>query len=357
MLKEIFDQPKSLKNTLSGHLLEDEGTARLEGLNLTNDELKRIDRIIITACGTSWHAGLIGEYMIEELARVSVEVEYASEFRYRNPVVDERTLVIGISQSGETADTLAALREAKNRGARTIGLVNVVGSTIARQVDGGTYLHAGPEVGVASTKAFTSQLAALALFTLRLARLKDMSILQGRQFIEALQALPGQIEDILDRVDDIEALADHFLETNNALYLGRGVNFPVALEGALKLKEISYIHAEGYPAAEMKHGPIALIDENMPVVFIAPRDAVRSKIVSNIEEVKARGGKVLALVNEGDNEIERLADVTFTIPETLDLLTPVLTTIPLQLVSYYVAVKRGCNVDQPRNLAKSVTVE
>ncbi len=357
MLKEIFEQPQSLRNTLSGHLLEDEGTSRLEGLNLTNDELKQIDQIIITACGTSWHAGLIGEYMIEELARVPVEVEYASEFRYRNPVVDEHTLVIGISPSGETADTLAALKEAKNRGARTIGLVNVVGSTIAREVDGGTYLHAGPEVGVASTKAFTSQVGALALFTLRLARLKNLSILQGRQFIEALDALPGQIEQILERADEIKDLANQFLTTSNALYLGRGVNFPVALEGALKLKEISYIHAEGYPAAEMKHGPIALIDENMPVVFIAPRDAVHAKIVSNIEEVKARGGRVLALINEGDEEIERLADATFTIPETLDLLTPVLTTVPLQLLSYYVAIRRGCNVDQPRNLAKSVTVE
>jgi glucosamine--fructose-6-phosphate aminotransferase (isomerizing) len=357
MLKEIFEQPQSLRNTLSGHLLPDEGTSRLEGLNLTNNELKQIDRIIITACGTSWHAGLIGEYMIEELARVAVEVEYASEFRYRNPVVDERTLVIGISQSGETADTLAALKEARNRGARTIGLVNVVGSTIAREVDGGTYLHAGPEVGVASTKAFTSQVAALALFTLRLARLKNLSVLQGRQFIDALDALPGQIEQILARAPEVEELAEQFATTSNALYLGRGVNFPVALEGALKLKEISYIHAEGYPAAEMKHGPIALIDENMPVVFIAPRDAVHAKIVSNIEEVKARGGKVFALVNEGDAEIERLADATFTIPETLDLLTPVLTAVPLQLVSYYVAIRRGCNVDQPRNLAKSVTVE
>jgi glucosamine--fructose-6-phosphate aminotransferase (isomerizing) len=357
MLKEIFEQPQSLRNTLGGHLLEDEGTARLEGLNLTNDELKDIERIILTACGTSWHAGLIGEYMIEELARVPVDVEYASEFRYRNPVVDNRTLVIGISQSGETADTLAALREAKNRGARTIGLVNVVGSTIAREVDGGTYLHAGPEVGVASTKAFTSQVAALALFTLRLSRLKNLSILQGRQFVKALQALPGQIEDILSRAPEVEALATHFSDTSNALYLGRGVNFPVALEGALKLKEISYIHAEGYPAAEMKHGPIALIDENMPVVFIAPRDAVHSKIVSNIEEVKARGGKVFSLINRDDHQIERLSDETFTIPETLDLLTPILTAVPLQLLSYYVAVNRGCNVDQPRNLAKSVTVE
>ncbi len=357
MLKEIFEQPESLANTLRGHLLEDEGTARVTGLNLSNDDLKRIERVIITACGTSWHSGLIGEYMMEELARIPVEVEYASEFRYRNPVVDDRTLVIGISQSGETADTLAAIREAKQRGARTIGLVNVVGSTIAREVHGGTYLHAGPEVGVASTKAFTSQVAALALVTLRLARLRNLSILQGRQFIHALKALPGQIQQILDRAGEVERLAERFVSATNALYLGRGVNFPVALEGALKLKEISYIHAEGYPAAEMKHGPIALIDENMPVVFIAPRDAVHSKIVSNIEEVKARGGKVIALVNEGDAEIERLADATLTIPETIDLLTPILTIVPLQLFSYYVAVRRGCNVDQPRNLAKSVTVE
>ena len=357
MLKEICEQPESLANTLRGHLLEDEGTARVAGLNMTDDELVSIERIIITACGTSWHSGLIGEYMLEELARVPVEVEYASEFRYRNPVVNERTLVIGISQSGETADTLAAIREARRRGARTIGLVNVVGSTIAREVDGGTYLHAGPEVGVASTKAFTSQVAALALLTLRLGRLRNLSILQGRQFIHALKALPAQIEQILARSDEVKVLAERFFTGNNALYLGRGVNFPVALEGALKLKEISYIHAEGYPAAEMKHGPIALIDENMPVVFIAPTDAVHSKIVSNIEEVKARGGKVLAICSEGDAEIERLADATFTIPQTLDLLTPILTIVPLQLLSYYVAVRRGCNVDQPRNLAKSVTVE
>jgi glucosamine--fructose-6-phosphate aminotransferase (isomerizing) len=358
MLKEICEQPESLRNTLRGHLLEDEGTARVTGLNLSDDDLKHIERVIITACGTSWHSGLIGEYMLEEMARIPVEVEYASEFRYRNPVVGAKTLVIGISQSGETADTLAAIREAKRRGARTIGVVNVVGSTIAREVDGGLYLHAGPEVGVASTKAFTSQVAALALISLRIARLRNLSILQGRQIIQALSRLPEQMADILARSADIERLAEGFLSTtHNALYLGRGVNFPVALEGALKLKEISYIHAEGYPAAEMKHGPIALIDENMPVVFIAPKDAVHSKIVSNIEEVKARGGKVIALVNAGDAEIERLADATFTIPDTLDLLTPMLTSIPLQLLSYYVAVRRGCNVDQPRNLAKSVTVE
>ncbi len=357
MLKEIFEQPESLRNTMRGHLLEEEGTGRLKGLNLSDQELMQFNRIIITACGTSWHSALIGEYMIEELARIPVEVEYASEFRYRNPIVDEKTLVIAISQSGETADTLAAIREAKQRGGRTIGLVNVVGSTIAREVHGGLYLRAGPEIGVASTKAFTSQVAALAMVALRLARLRHMSVLQGRQFIHALQALPGQITSILERAPAVEKLAEEFATAQNALYLGRGVNFPAALEGALKLKEISYIHAEGYPAAEMKHGPIALIDENMPVVVLAPKDAVHTKILSNIEEVKARKGKVIAIVTEGDAEIQRLADSSFEVPETLDLLSPILTIIPLQLFSYYVAVRRECNVDQPRNLAKSVTVE
>ena len=357
MLKEIFEQPESLENTLRGHLLDDEGSARVHGLNMTDEELKSINRIVITACGTSWHSGLIGEYMLEELARIPVEVEYASEFRYRNPVVDEKTLVIAISQSGETADTLAAIHEAKLRGARTLGLVNVVGSTIAREVDGGLYLRAGPEVGVASTKAFTSQVAALTLVTLRLARLRNLGIMQGQAIIEALRKIPTQIRQILDRASEIEAIVNHFEGSNNALYLGRGVNFPVALEGALKLKEISYIHAEGYPAAEMKHGPIALIDENMPVVFIAPKDMVYGKIVSNIEEVKARGGRVIAIVNEKDAEMTRLTDFCFVIPTTLNVLTPLLTVIPLQLLSYYVAVRRGCNVDQPRNLAKSVTVE
>jgi glucosamine--fructose-6-phosphate aminotransferase (isomerizing) len=298
--------------------------------------------------------------MLEELARIPTEVEYASEFRYRNPVVDSRTLVIGISQSGETADTLAAIREAKLRGARTIGLVNVVGSTIAREVDGGTYLHAGPEVGVASTKAFTSQVAALALVALRFARLRNLSILQGREFIQHLRRLPEQLQQILDRESErheIEQLAERYVRAPNALFLGRGVNFPVALEGALKLKEISYIHAEGYPAAEMKHGPIALIDEMMPVVFIAPQDAVYAKIVSNMEEVKARGGKVIAVVNHCAGEADRLADACLEIPETHELLSPILTIVPLQLFAYYVAVRRGCNVDQPRNLAKSVTVE
>jgi len=357
MLKEIFEQPESVANTARGHFLEEEGTTRLHGINLTDDQLLAFDRIVITACGTSWHAALIGEYMLEEMARIPVEVEYASEFRYRNPVVDARTLVIAISQSGETADTLAAVREAKRRGARTIGLVNVVGSTIAREVDGGLYLRAGPEVGVASTKAFTSQVMALALVTLRLARLRGMSLIQGREFIAELRRIPGLIQQVLDRATDMEALADFFTGTTNALYLGRGVNFPVALEGALKMKEISYIHAEGYPAAEMKHGPIALIDENMPVVFIAPRDAVHSKILSNIEEVKARGGRVIAIITEGDEEAARLADATFPLPVTHDVLTPMLASVPLQLFAYYVAVRRGCNVDQPRNLAKSVTVE
>jgi glucosamine--fructose-6-phosphate aminotransferase (isomerizing) len=357
MLKEIFEQPESLTNTVRGHLLEEEGTARLRGLNLSDEELKRFERVIITACGTSWHAGMIGEYIFEELARIPCEVEYASEFRYRNPVVDERTLVIAVSQSGETADTLAAVREARRRGAYTIGLVNVVGSTIAREVQGGLYLRAGPEVGVASTKAFNSQVAALAMVALRMARLRSLSVLQGREFIQALRQLPEQIRAMLARAPEVEVLAARFAEARNALYLGRGVNFPVALEGALKLKEISYVHAEGYPAAEMKHGPIALIDENMPVVFIAPRDAVHGKIVSNIEEVKARGGKVIAVCTEGDCEIAKLAEAVFTIPATHNLLTPILTSVPLQLFAYYVAVRRGCNVDQPRNLAKSVTVE
>ena len=357
MLKEIFEQSESVQNTMRGHLLDEEGTARMDGLNLSDEELKKFERIVITACGTSWHSGLIGEYLIEELARLPVEVEYASEFRYRNPVVNEHTLVIGISQSGETADTLAALREAKQRGARTIGLVNVVGSTIAREVHGGTYLHAGPEVGVASTKAFTSQVVALAMFAIRLARLKHMSVLQGRELIQALHRIPSQIGRIIEQAEAVEQLADRFQKSHNALYLGRGVNFPVALEGALKLKEISYIHAEGYPAAEMKHGPIALIDENMPVVVVAPKDAVYQKILSNVEEVKARGGKVVAIVTEGDTEIAARADAVFPIPATHDLLTPLLTIIPLQLFSYYVAIKLGRNVDQPRNLAKSVTVE
>ncbi len=357
MLKEIMEQPESLRTALRGRLLEDEGNSKLGGLNLTDEELLSFNRVVLTACGTSWHSALIGEYMLEELARIPTEVEYASEFRYRNPIVDERTLVIGISQSGETADTLSALREAKRRGARTIGVVNVVGSTIAREVDGGIYIHAGPEIGVASTKAFTCQIAALALLTLHIGRLRSLSVLQGREVVKALNRLPSQVSEVLSRASEVEKLVSVFEGTSNALYLGRGYNFPVALEGALKLKEISYIHAEGYPAAEMKHGPIALIDNSMPVVFIAPRDAVYQKIVSNIQEVKARLGRVIAVVTEGDEQIAALADHIITIPETIDPLTPVLSAIPLQLLAYYIAVARGKNVDQPRNLAKSVTVE
>jgi glucosamine--fructose-6-phosphate aminotransferase (isomerizing) len=357
MLKEIMEQPESVRMTLRGRLLQEEGSARLGGLRLSDEELQGIERIVLTACGTSWHAALIGEYMLEELARIPVEVEYASEFRYRNPLVDERTLVIAISQSGETADTLAAVREAKRRGARTLGIVNVVGSSIAREVEGGIYLHAGPEIGVASTKAFTSQIVALALLTLRLGRLRSLSVLQGREIVAALMKLPEQVAEVLQRAPQVEQIAAAFARAPNALYLGRGYNFPVALEGALKLKEISYVHAEGYPAAEMKHGPIALIDELMPVVFVAPQDAVYQKIVSNVHEVKARKGRVIAVVTEGDREIAELADYIVTIPPTIDPLTPVLSVIPLQLFAYYIAVRRGCDVDKPRNLAKSVTVE
>ena len=357
MLKEICEQPQTLEQTMRGRLLDDEGTSKLGGLNLTDDELLSFDNIIITACGTSWHSALIGEHMLEELTRVPVEVEYASEFRYRNPIVNEKTLCIVISQSGETADTLAAMREAKRRGARTLGIVNVVGSTIAREADGGIYIHAGPEIGVASTKAFTSQVIALLLFTLKLGRLRDLSILRGREIIQAMHKLPSQLQEILHRSDEIEALAEEFKRASNFLYLGRGYNFPVALEGALKLKEISYIHAEGYPAAEMKHGPIALIDEMMPVVFIAPHDSVFDKITSNIQEVKARKGRVIAITSRDELALEGKLDYEFRIPETLDLLMPILASVPLQLLAYYVAVKRGSNVDQPRNLAKSVTVE
>jgi glucosamine--fructose-6-phosphate aminotransferase (isomerizing) len=357
MLKEIFEQPQTIQNTMRGRLVVDEGFSKLGGLNLTRQQMLDLDRIIITACGTSWHSGIIGELYIEELARIPVEVEYASEFRYRNPIVTKNTLCVVISQSGETADTLAAMREAKRRGARTLGLVNVVGSTMAREDDGGIYLHAGPEIGVASTKAFTSQVIALALLTLKLARLREMSVVKGRQIAQAMLALPEQIQSILDRASEIEAIAEQFKNATNFLYLGRGYNFPVALEGALKLKEISYIHAEGYPAAEMKHGPIALIDENMPVVFVAPHDSVFDKIVSNIQEVKARGGKVIAITSQQEPVLEKLIDYEIRIPQTEDMLYPILSVIPLQLLAYYVAVKRGLNVDQPRNLAKSVTVE
>ena len=357
MLKEIFEQPATVENCMRGRLLPDQGTAKLGGLNMTDEELLRFDNILITACGTSWHSALIGEFMLESLARIPVEVEYASELRYRNPIVTDKTLCIVISQSGETADTLAAMREAKARGARTYGIVNVVGSTIARESDGGIYVHAGPEIGVASTKAFTSQIIALMLFSLKLARLRALSMVDGKQIIEEMQALPAKIKDILDRADEVEKIAEEFKNAQNFLYLGRGYSFPTALEGALKLKEISYIHAEGYPAAEMKHGPIALIDEKMPVVFITPHDSVFDKVVSNVQEVKARGGRVIAITTRDEEALEGKVDYEFRIPETKDMLSPVLASVPLQLLAYYIAVKRGTNVDQPRNLAKSVTVE
>ncbi|HEU4333337.1 MAG TPA: glutamine--fructose-6-phosphate transaminase (isomerizing) [Candidatus Eisenbacteria bacterium] len=357
MLKEIFEQPQSLRNALRGRLMADEGTARLGGLNMSIPELRAIDRVVLTACGTSWHASLIGEYLIEELARIPVEVEYASEFRYRNPMLRPGTVVLAVSQSGETADTLAAMREAKRKGARVLGVCNVVGSTIARESDGGVYIHAGPEIGVASTKAFTSQVAALTLFTLYLGRLGELSPELGATITRELAQIPDKVERILAGHEDVRAIAKAYAHHNNFLYLGRGVNFPVALEGALKLKEISYIHAEGYPAAEMKHGPIALIDENMPVVFICAQDSAYEKVLSNMEEVRARKGKIIAVATEGDDHVASKADHVLYIPKTLGPLTPLLAVIPLQLLAYYVAVERGCDVDQPRNLAKSVTVE
>jgi glucosamine--fructose-6-phosphate aminotransferase (isomerizing) len=357
MLKEIHEQPESLRNAMRGRLMLSDGTAHLGGLNLTDEELARIDRIVITACGTSWHAALVGEYMLEEATGIPVEVEYASEFRYRNPIVGPRTLVVVISQSGETADTQMAMREARRKGAKALGIINVVGSTIAREADGGIYLHAGPEIGVASTKAFTSQIVVLALLTLYLGRRRLLSAERGREIALAMDRLPDQVQAILAREDEIREIARLYSDTTNALYLGRGYNFPVALEGALKLKEISYIHAEGYPAAEMKHGPIALIDENMPVVVLAIRDSVYQKVISNIQEVKARGGRIVAIANDANGELRGLADHIVTVPQTLDLLTPVLTAIPLQLLAYHIAVLRGCDVDRPRNLAKSVTIE
>ena len=357
MLKEIFEQPASIENTMRGRLLLEEGTAKLGGLNISDEQLMEFDNIVITACGTSWHSALIGESMLEDLARIPVEVEYASEFRYRNPIITDRTLCIVISQSGETADTLAAMREAQQRGARALGIVNVVGSTIAREDDGGVYVHAGPEIGVASTKAFTCQVTALALFTLKLARLRGLPALEGQRIAQAMHDLPAKISEILANAGNIEKIAEQFTNATNFLYLGRGYNFPAALEGALKLKEISYIHAEGYPAAEMKHGPIALIDENMPVCFIAPHDSVFDKIVSNVQEVKARGGRVIALTSRAEPALAGKIDYEIRIPETIDMFTPILASVPLQLLAYYIAVQRGANVDQPRNLAKSVTVE
>lgn len=357
MLKEIHEQPETVANSMRGRMILPEGISQLHGLNLNLDALRQIKRVIIAGCGTSWHAGLVGEYIIEEVARIPVEVEYASEFRYRNPIIDSSTAVFLISQSGETADTLAALREAKNKGALPLGIVNVVGSTIARESAGGVYIHAGPEIGVASTKAFTSQITVLTLIGLLLGRQRDLSTADGKKILRGLLDLPGKLKKILARSEQIEAVAEHYANAENFLYLGRGINFPVALEGALKLKEISYIHAEGYPAAEMKHGPIALIDENMPVVVIAIRDSAYEKILSNIQEIRARRGRIIAIASEGDTEIHKYADHVIEMPQTHPLLSPILSVLPLQLLAYYIAVKRGCDVDQPRNLAKSVTVE
>jgi glucosamine--fructose-6-phosphate aminotransferase (isomerizing) len=357
MLKEIMEQPESVRNSMRGRLLFDKGTSKLGGLENVADQLSDAKRIIISACGTSWHSGLVGEYMFEQFTRIPTEVEYASEFRYRNPVVNKDDAILFISQSGETADTLAALKEAKLRGVLSLGICNVVGSSIARESSAGVYTHAGPEIGVASTKAFTSQLVVLALITLLIARKKNMSLIDGKNIAEELKAIPDKISSILKLNDQIEQIASEFKDAKNFLYLGRGYNFPVALEGALKLKEISYIHAEGYPAAEMKHGPIALIDENMPVVFIAPKDSTYDKIVSNIEEIKARKGRIIAVASEHDDKIDKLVDFAIKIPDTIRMLMPILTVIPLQLLAYHIAVKKGLNVDQPRNLAKSVTVE
>jgi glucosamine--fructose-6-phosphate aminotransferase (isomerizing) len=357
MLKEIMEQPETVRNSIRGRIIDDEGTSKLGGLVDVVDKLVDSKKIIITACGTSWHAGLVGEYMFEQFCRIPTEVEYASEFRYRNPIIEKDDAIFFVSQSGETADTLAAMREAKMKGALVLGICNVVGSSIARDTNAGVYTHAGPEIGVASTKAFTSQLTVLALITLLIARRKNMSQVDGKYIADELKLIPQKIETILKLDKEIEKIAEKFKDSNNFLYLGRGYNFPVALEGALKLKEISYIHAEGYPAAEMKHGPIALIDANMPVVFIAPKDSTYEKIISNIQEVKARGGRTIAIANENDNEIDKLVDYTIKIPQTIRMLMPILTVIPLQLLAYHIAVKKGLNVDQPRNLAKSVTVE
>lgn len=358
MLKEIFEQPNSVLDTLRGRIDPQNKEIKLGGLMDYEKKLSKADRIIIVACGTSWHAGLIGEYLFEDLARIPVEVEYASEFRYRNPIIKEDDIVLAISQSGETADTLAALELAKEKGATILGICNVVGSSIARLTDAGVYTHAGPEIGVASTKAFTTQVAVLTLMALKIARLKGSITTSNYQnMITELELISQQISQVLESDKMIEEISEKFQNVQNFLYLGRGYNFPVALEGALKLKEISYIHAEGYPAAEMKHGPIALIDEEMPIVVIATKTGNYEKVVSNIQEVKARGGRLIAIISKGDITVKEIADYTIEIPECSEALSPLLTNIPLQLLSYYIAVLRGCNVDQPRNLAKSVTVE
>lgn len=358
MLKEIYEQPRAIKDTYRGRLLADQGIIRMAGIDQNLEKFTNANRIIIVACGTSWHAGLVAEYIFEDLARIPVEVEYASEFRYRNPVIRENDVVIAISQSGETADTLAAIKLAKEKGAFVFGVCNVVGSSIARESDAGAYTHAGPEIGVASTKAFTTQITVLTLIALKLAKAKGVfSESRYHEYLSELETIPSKVEKALASNPLIEIISDVYKDSTNCLYLGRGYNFPVALEGALKLKEISYIHAEGYPAAEMKHGPIALIDEHMPVFVIATKKGHYEKVVSNIQEIKSRKGQIIAIVTEGDEQVRDLADHVIEVPETLESLTPLLTTIPLQLLSYHIAVMRGCNVDQPRNLAKSVTVE
>jgi len=357
MLKEIHEQPETIRNGMRGRLQVEEAEVVLGGLRDVKEKMLNARRFIITACGTSWHAGLVGEYMLEQIAKIPVEVEYASEFRYRNPPITPDDVVLCISQSGETADTLAAMREAKRKGATVLGIVNVVGSSIARESQGGVYIHAGPEIGVASTKAFTSQLTVLALITIMMARAKGMSKEDARVLTRELACVPDKVEHLLQNTDLVRTVAEEFKDTSNFLYLGRGANFPVALEGALKLKEISYIHAEGYPAAEMKHGPIALIDEHMPVVVVVPKDAIYEKVLSNIQEVRARKGRVIAIANEDDTEIDKLAEFVIRVPRTYSYFGPIINVIPLQLLAYSIAVARGCNVDQPRNLAKSVTVE
>lgn len=357
MLKEIYEQPQTIRNALRGRLDKDNATAKFGGLNLTPQQLRSVRRILLTGCGTSWHSALVGEYMIEELARLPVEVEYASELRYRNPPVDHDTLIFGITQSGETADTLAALREMKRKGHHTLAICNVIGSSIAQEADGGIYLHAGPEIGVASTKAFTAQLAVLGLLALHFGRLRGLSFEAGQRIIARLEELPELVERALECHQRVKAVAERFADASNVLYLGRNYNFPSALEGALKLKEISYIHAEGYPAAEMKHGPIALVDEDTPSVFIIPQGVVYDKVLSNLQEVKARGGPVIAIVDHDDPQVARLADEVIEIPRAEEFLQPAVTAIPLQLLAYEIATLRGCDVDKPRNLAKSVTVE
>jgi len=357
MLKEIFEQPESIRNALRGRLDKDQATAVFGGLNLSPQQLQTVERFVLTACGTSWHAALVGEYVIEALARIPVEVEYASELRYRNPPLDAQTLLFALTQSGETIDTLAALREMKRKGHPTMAICNVVGSTIAREADGGIYLHAGPEVGVASTKAFTAQCVVMSLLALYFGRLHHLSFEAGLRIINDLEELPEKVEQALETHDHVRQIAEKYADYNNFLYLGRQYNFPAALEGALKLKEISYIHAEGYPAAEMKHGPIALVDEHTPSVFIVPQGAVYEKVLANIEEIKARGGPVIAIVEEGDQHVAHLADDIIQVPKVADFLQPIVASIPLQFLAYHIALVRGCDVDKPRNLAKSVTVE